>query len=134
MSMLTKLSLDKSVFCCFLNVVGLRFIHVMHKHYWQWNPHIMNPMEQRPWYNKPYWLFGPVIEKCTEKKSNIMNPCCNQLVFPVPWQFVVIGFHCTTVSKELRHDILRCFFFGGGGVHWKLLLIGRKPLNNSLPG
>ena len=31
--------------------------------------------------------------------------------------------------KELHHDILSCF----GGSR-KLLLIGRKPLNNSLPG
>ena len=31
--------------------------------------------------------------------------------------------------KELGHDILSCFFF----LRKKLSLIGRKPLNNSLP-
>ena len=32
--------------------------------------------------------------------------------------------------KELRHDILSYLLLG----RWKLSLIGRKPLNNNLPG
>ena len=51
---------------------------------------------QSPCYNEQYSSALPakVIVKYMEQNPDITNPHYNEHIFPVPWHFVISGFHC----------------------------------------
>ena len=50
-----------------------------------------------------------------KKNLSETKPCYSEQILPVPWPFVIMGFHCSRIYSVLKHTLYaHCFFFYSG--------------------
>ena len=49
-----------------------------------------------------------------KKNLSETKPCYSEQILPVPWPFVLMGFHCSRIYGVLKHTLYaHCYFFSG---------------------